>query len=55
MLFLTVLLKNCTKRIQALILESGPMAAAKLVDLLQDEREIIRNDVMKLESKEIFV
>jgi hypothetical protein len=30
---------------QDIILESGPMGVSKLVDLLQDEREVIRNDV----------
>jgi hypothetical protein len=43
--FVTVLLTNCTKVLQDIILESGPMGVSKLVDLLQDEREVIRNDV----------
>lgn len=43
--FLTALLTNCTKELQDIILESGPMGVSKLVDLLQDEREVIRNDV----------
>lgn len=43
--FLTVLLTNCTKLLQDIILESGPMGVSKLIDLLQDEREVIRNDV----------
>ena len=43
--FVTVLLTNCTKLLQDIILESGPMGVSKLIDLLQDEREVIRNDV----------
>ena len=43
--FLTALLTNRTKEVQEIILESGPMGVSKLVDLLQDEREVIRNDV----------
>lgn len=43
--FLTALLSNCTKALQEIILESGPMGVSKLIDLLQDEREVIRNDV----------
>ncbi|CAF1188763.1 unnamed protein product [Rotaria magnacalcarata] len=46
--FLTVLLTNCTKLLQDIILESGPMGVSKLVDLLQDEREVIRNDTLLL-------
>lgn len=46
--FLTALLSNCTKALQEIILESGPMGVSKLIDLLQDEREVIRNDVNKL-------
>lgn len=33
------------KTLQERILESGPMGVSKLVDLLHDEREVIRNDV----------
>ena len=43
--FITILLTNCTKLLQDITLESGPMGVSKLVDLLQDEREVIRNDV----------
>ncbi|CAF2519309.1 unnamed protein product [Rotaria sp. Silwood2] len=46
--FLTILLTNCTKILQDIILESGPMGVSKLVDLLQDEREVIRNDALLL-------
>ncbi|CAF3711010.1 unnamed protein product [Adineta steineri] len=46
--FVTVLLTNCTKILQDIILESGPMGVSKLVDLLQDEREVIRNDALLL-------
>ncbi|CAM4770282.1 unnamed protein product [Rotaria magnacalcarata] len=46
--FLTALLTNCTKELQDIILESGPMGVSKLVDLLQDEREVIRNDALLL-------
>ncbi|CAF1398635.1 unnamed protein product [Adineta steineri] len=46
--FLTALLTNCTKVLQEIILESGPMGVSKLVDLLQDEREVIRNDALLL-------
>ncbi|CAF0981051.1 unnamed protein product [Adineta ricciae] len=46
--FLTALLTNCTKELQEIILESGPMGVSKLVDLLQDEREVIRNDALLL-------
>ncbi|UJR31047.1 hypothetical protein I4U23_018557 [Adineta vaga] len=46
--FLTALLTNCTKELQEIILESGPMGVSKLVDLLQDEREVIRNDAILL-------
>ncbi|UJR15619.1 hypothetical protein I4U23_002555 [Adineta vaga] len=46
--FLTILLTNCTKLLQDIILESGPMGVSKLVDLLQDEREVIRNDALLL-------
>lgn len=45
--FLTSLLSNCTKYLQEIILESGPMGVSKLIDLLQDEREVIRNDVRR--------
>ena len=45
--FLTALLSNCTKALQEIILESGPMGVSKLIDLLQDEREVIRNDVKR--------
>lgn len=47
---MTVLLTNCTKPLQEIILESGPMGVSKLVDLLQDEREVIRNDVSELRA-----
>ncbi|CAF0903996.1 unnamed protein product [Adineta ricciae] len=46
--FLTILLTNCTKLLQNITLESGPMGVSKLVDLLQDEREVIRNDALLL-------
>ncbi|CAF4527141.1 unnamed protein product [Rotaria sp. Silwood1] len=46
--FVTILLTNCTKILQDIILESGPMGVSKLVDLLQDEREVIRNDSLLL-------
>ncbi|CAF0849926.1 unnamed protein product [Rotaria sordida] len=46
--FLSALLTNCTKELQDIILESGPMGVSKLVDLLQDEREVIRNDALLL-------
>ncbi|CAF1143634.1 unnamed protein product [Adineta ricciae] len=46
--FLTALLTNCPKELQEIILESGPMGVSKLVDLLQDEREVIRNDALLL-------
>ncbi|CAF2753566.1 unnamed protein product [Rotaria sp. Silwood2] len=46
--FLSSLLTNCTKELQDIILESGPMGVSKLVDLLQDEREVIRNDALLL-------
>ena len=46
--FLTALLTNCPKALQEIILESGPMGVSKLIDLLQDEREVIRNDVNAL-------
>jgi hypothetical protein len=42
---LNVLIKNCTKQMQECILVS-PMAISKLMDLLQDSREIIRNDTL---------
>ena len=44
---LNVLIKNCTKQMQECILVS-PMAISKLMDLLLDSREIIRNDTLIL-------
>jgi hypothetical protein len=41
---LTMLLSNRSKDIQDIIL-SSPMGVSKLMDLLSDSREIIRNDV----------
>ena len=41
---LTVLLTNKSKDMQEIILVS-PMGVPKLIDLLSDSREIIRNDV----------
>ena len=41
---LTILLSNRGKELQEVILVS-PMAVSKLMDLLADSREIIRNDV----------
>ncbi|CAF0760234.1 unnamed protein product [Didymodactylos carnosus] len=46
--FLTSLLTNCPKELQDIILESGPMGVSKLIDLLQDQREVIRNDTLLL-------
>ena len=48
--FLTALLTNCTKQLQDIILGRGPNGVSRLVDLLQDEREVIRNDVIKIKS-----
>ena len=53
--FVTVLLTNCTKVLQDIILESGPMGVSKLVDLLQDEREVIRNDVNFLAHEKLIL
>lgn len=44
---LTILLSNRTKDIQEIILVS-PMAVSKLMDLLIDSREVIRNDALLL-------
>lgn len=44
---LTVLVKSRTKDIQDIIL-SSPLASSKLMDLLSDSREIIRNDALIL-------
>jgi len=41
---LTLLLSNKTRDIQEIILAS-PMGVSKLMDLLVDSREVIRNDV----------
>ena len=41
---LTIILANKTKDIQEIIL-ANPMGISKLMDLLSDSREIIRNDV----------
>jgi len=41
---LTLLLANKTREIQEIILAS-PMGVSKLMDLLVDSREVIRNDV----------
>lgn len=41
---LSLLLKNRGKELQERVLES-PMGISKLMDLLSDSREIIRNDV----------
>ena len=41
---LTLLLSNKTREIQEIILAS-PMGVSKLMDLLVDSREVIRNDV----------
>ena len=46
---LSLLLKNRGKDLQERVLES-PMGISKLMDLLSDSREIIRNDV----SREAF-
>ena len=43
---ITVLLANKCKSIQEIIL-ANPMGISKLMDLLSDSREIIRNDVRK--------
>jgi F420-dependent methylenetetrahydromethanopterin dehydrogenase len=40
------------RELQDIILESGPMGVSKLIDLLQDEREVIRNDVNFLSQKQ---
>lgn len=42
------LLTNKTKEIQEIILVS-PMGVSKLMDLIEDSREVIRNDVSNLE------
>ena len=41
---LTIILANKTKDMQEIIL-ANPMGISKLMDLLSDSREIIRNDV----------
>ena len=41
---LTIVLANKTKEIQEIVL-ANPMGVSKLMDLLADSREIIRNDV----------
>ena len=41
---ITLLLANKTKDIQEIIL-ANPMGVSKMMDLLSDSREIIRNDV----------
>jgi len=41
---LTLLLANKTREIQEIIL-ANPMGVSKLMDLLVDSREVIRNDV----------
>jgi len=41
---LTLLLANKTRTIQEIIL-ANPMGVSKLMDLLVDSREVIRNDV----------
>ncbi|CAF4238856.1 unnamed protein product, partial [Rotaria sp. Silwood2] len=46
--FLTALLTNCTEELQDIILESGPAGFSKLLDLLEDKREVIRNDALLL-------
>ncbi|CAF4328851.1 unnamed protein product, partial [Rotaria sp. Silwood2] len=46
--FLTALLTNCTTQLQDIILEDGPVSISKLVDLLKDKREVIRNDALIL-------
>ncbi|XP_013399199.1 general vesicular transport factor p115-like [Lingula anatina] len=45
--FLTALLSNKTKEVQEIVLVS-PMGVSKLMDLLSDSREIIRNDALLL-------
>ena len=45
---LTILLTNKTKEIQEIIL-TNPMGVSKLMDLLSDSRDVIRNDVSTLQ------
>lgn len=53
MKLLTVLLTNRQKEIQEIILVI-PMGVSRLMDLLSDSREIIRNDVSSVLSDCVF-